>query len=478
MERGGTVDLTPEKGEAMTENVDASDSYKSARVFDRYPEYKNSGSEWLGDVPSHWNLKKMAYVAKATSGGTPSKEHPEYWRGDIPWVSPKDMKRRVISDSIDHVSEVAIEETGLSMIDEPAVLIVVRGMILVHSFPAAFTAAPVTINQDMKALRLASDIDANFFVYLLAGMERFVLSLIEAAGHGTKKLRSDLWRAVELWLPELQEQRKIAEVLVREAGKIDGLVAKKEELIKLLQEKRTALITHAVTKGLDPTAPMKDSGIEWLGEIPAHWAIKKLKTVSSVQTGVTLGKKHERGGLESRPYLRVANVQDGYLDLEDIAEVELPATEVGRHELQPGDVLMTEGGDFDKLGRGYVWDGQIEGCLHQNHIFAVRPLRSRLHPHFLSAVLGSGYGRAYFTATSKQSTNLASTNSTKLGNLPVPLPSFDVQEQILGDISCKVDVIDDVTIRAVQGIKFLQELRSTLISAAVTGKIDVREEVA
>jgi type I restriction enzyme S subunit len=221
---------------------------------------------------------------------------------------------------------------------------------------------------------------------------------------------------------------------------------------------------------------MKDSGVEWLGEIPAHWCVKKLKAVSSLQTGITLGKRYEVGQLEVRPYLRVANVQDGYLDLDDIAEIELPRGEARRYELRTGDVLMTEGGDFDKLGRGHVWDGQIAGCLHQNHIFAVRPIHAEVHPHFLAAIMGSGYGRAYFTATSKQSTNLASTNSTKLGNFPMPLPAPGEQEEILRFVTATAGRLDLMIQRIEDGVDRLREFRTALISAAVTGKIDVREE--
>jgi type I restriction enzyme S subunit len=125
---------------------------------------------------------------------------------------------------------------------------------------------------------------------------------------------------------------------------------------------------------------MKDSGVEWLGEIPVHWEVKPLKAVSALQTGLTLGKKYEFQRLTTRPYLRVANVQDGYIDIDDIAEVDLPDKDATRYELRQYDVLMTEGGDFDKLGRGHLWEGQIGGCLHQNHIFAVRPRREALHP--------------------------------------------------------------------------------------------------
>ena len=120
------------------------------------------------------------------------------------------------------------------------------------------------------------------------------------------------------------------------------------------------------------------------------------------------------------PYLRVANVQDGYLDLAEIATIEIAVTEVGRYLLQPGDVLMNEGGDFDKLGRGYIWRGEIAPCSHQNHVFAVRP--RRVSPEWLNAIPGSAYAQFYFKTRSKQSTNLASISSTNLMELPVILP--------------------------------------------------------
>ncbi len=449
------------------------------RRYQPYPEYKDSGVEWLGEIPAHWDAAKMWRISGATSGGTPAKEERGYWDGGIPWVSPKDMKRRFIDSSEDTITERALAETAIRLIAPPVVLIVVRGMILAHTFPVAITTVPVTINQDMKALRFQQGIEPIFAVCLFEGVGKGILgAVVEEAAHGTRVIRMDRWRTVVAPIPPEEEQRAIAAFLDRETARIDALLAKKERLIELLQEKRTALITRAVTKGLDPNVPMKDSGVEWLGEIPAHWEVNRLKAVSGLQTGLTLGKKYEGRSLTTRPYLRVANVQDGYLALDDIAEIELPEQDVSRYELQEDDVLMTEGGDFDKLGRGYVWEEQVAGCLHQNHIFAVRPLRNLLMPRFLVLTLVCGYGRAYFTATSKQSTNLASTNSTKLRNFPVPIPSLPEQEEIVSGVDRETDKIGVLVAKVREAIDRLKELRTALISAAVTGKIDVREEVA
>lgn len=215
-----------------------------------------------------------------------------------------------------------------------------------------------------------------------------------------------------------------------------------------------------------------DSGIEWVGKIPAHWKIIQLKRIAGIQTGITLGNRYGDLRLTSRPYIRVANVQDGYLDLEQITFIDLPPESVPRYELQSGDVLMTEGGDFDKLGRGYVWEGQIAGCLHQNHVFAVRPKRTLLLSRFLASLMTSAHGKHYFTSTSQQTTNLASTNSTKIGGFPILLPPPSEQHQIVSFLDRKTAQIDVLINKKQRLIELLQEKRQALISHVVTKGLD------
>ena len=194
----------------------------------------------------------MWQVTDAISGGTPSREEPSYWGGLIPWVSPKDIKRRMLDDTVETITERGQMEGGLRLIRPPAVLIVVRGMILAHSFPVALATVPLTINQDMKALKLGQDIDAGFFAWLLDGISHQVLATtIEKYGHGTRAVRMDQWRSVELPLPPISEQRSIASYLDRETGNLDALVAKVREAIDRLKELRVALISAAVTGKID-----------------------------------------------------------------------------------------------------------------------------------------------------------------------------------------------------------------------------------
>ena len=155
-------------------------------------------------------------------------------------------------------------------------------------------------------------------------------------------------------------------------------MAEQQRLIELLKEKRQAVISHAVTKGLNPNAPMKPSGIEWLGDVPASWQVVALKRIADMQTGVAKGKDNGSRKTITVPYLRVANVQSGYLDLETVTTIDIPAEELPRYALKAGDVLMNEGGDFDKLGRGCLWGGQIDPCITQNHVFCRSAKRSVL----------------------------------------------------------------------------------------------------
>jgi type I restriction enzyme S subunit len=210
----------------------------------------------------------------------------------------------------------------------------------------------------------------------------------------------------------------------------------------------------------------------WIGEMPEHWQIKRLKFLADLQTGLTLGKDFAGRKLVRRPYLRVANVQDGYLDLDTITEIDLPVDEVDRYELRPGDVLITEGGDFDKLGRGYVWEGQISGCLHQNHVFAVRPQADQLDSRFLAGLMASAHGKAYFTSTSQQTTNLATTSSTKLKNFPLLLPPLTEQRAITTFLDRETARIDALIGHKERLIALLEEKRQAVISHAVVRGLD------
>ncbi|MBW4622129.1 MAG: restriction endonuclease subunit S [Cyanosarcina radialis HA8281-LM2] len=295
----------------------------------------------------------------------------------------------------------------------------------------------------------------------------------QATGSTAEGIKASKFKGILLCVPSLLEQKQIADYLDRETQKIDALITAKKRLLELLVEKRRSLITHMVTHGLDADAPMKDSGVEWLGKIPENWQVISLSFLAQVKTGVTKGRDLGSAETVRVPYLRVANVQDGYVDLEDVADIEVLPEEVASFSLKKGDVLMNEGGDADKLGRGAVWKGAIEPCLHQNHVFAVRCYG--VEPEWLSTVTSSSYAKAYFESRAKQSTNLASISSTNLKELPVILPPREMQIQIVNILRNSLAKLDALCNAANTTIALLQERRTSLISAAVTGQLKIAD---
>lgn len=212
---------------------------------------RSTGISWLRVVPVHWRMSKLQHLADVRSGATPSTGREDYWDGDVPWVSPKDMKRFEIDSSLDYVTARAVKEVGLHLAEPGCVLFVVRGMILAHTFPVALNSVPVTINQDMKALRLKQD-DSRFLAHLLAGVSDSVLALlVEESAHGTRVLRMDRWKEFPLFLPPLDEQRRIVRFLDDEIERVSAITGRISQQLVLLSEHRQALITAAVTGGLD-----------------------------------------------------------------------------------------------------------------------------------------------------------------------------------------------------------------------------------
>ncbi|MBX3403834.1 MAG: restriction endonuclease subunit S [Phycisphaeraceae bacterium] len=457
--------------------LDEPGSSPTVGVVRAYAAYRPSGLAWLGNLPAHWRTKPLRFACRLN----PTKGEVSHLPSDteVSFV-PMEAVREFGGMDLSQIMPIEDVLQGYTYFRD--------GDIVAAKITPCFENGKGSIAEgltnglgfgttELHTLRPGPEFDTRFLFYLTLSHE----FRHQGAGHmygagGQKRVPEDFLRNFVAPRPPLPEQQTIAAWLDDRARRIDELVAAKQRLVRLLVEQRTTLITHTVTKGLNPATAMKPSGIDWLGDVPKHWDVKRLKFVSHLQTGLTLGKKHdeeEQARLVLCPYLRVANVQDGWLDLDHITEVEVLPERVARFELRAGDVLMTEGGDFDKLGRGYVWDAQIPGCLHQNHIFAVRPDNRRLDSHFLASMLSCSHGRNYFTKTAQQTTNLASTNATKLGDFPVPLPSVPEQREIMARVNGIASKLDALIAATETAIARLTEYRQGLISAAVTGKINV-----
>jgi type I restriction enzyme S subunit len=430
-----------------------------------YDRYLDSGVEWLGAVPSHWSvvpLRSQFSELTDKNNGLVSTDYLSLvaGRGVMPYAEKGDIGNKRPDD----LEKCKIVRAGNFVINSMNFGI---GAFGVSAYDGVCSPVYVILrpNEKRSLAFLRWIFDNPGFRQTAQSYGNGILAHRSAIGW-------DELRAMPAAIPPLLEQAAIAAFLDRETGKIDALVEAQTRLIELLKEKRQAVISHAVTKGLDPAAPMKDSGVEWLGQVPAHWEVSRLKFVARIQTGVAKGKTYEQGDTCEVPYLRVANVQDGWIDLTDVATIELPAGDIDRYRLQAGDVLMNEGGDFDKLGRGAVWDGAIDPCVHQNHVFSVRPVA--VSPEWLDLTTSSSSAQFFFKGRSKQSTNLASISSTNVMELPLLVPSADEQASIVDQVVRACSKLDDLMSGAAAAITLLQERRAALISAAVTGKIDVR----
>ena len=280
-------------------------------------------------------------------------------------------------------------------------------------------------------------------------------------------------RTIEIPVPSVEQQASIAQIL----DTLDTATRETEALINKLKAVKQGLLHDLLSRGIDANGQLRPPQSEApqlynespLGWIPREWEVLPLGSCADITSGVTLGRTLNSPVAIELPYLRVANVQDGYLDLREIKTVSILPSELNRFALKVGDVLMNEGGDFDKLGRGAVWEGQIEPCLHQNHVFRVRCDDSKLLPAFLAAYSSSARGKSYFVQASKQTTNLASINSTQLKAFEITCPS--VAEQLA--IAERLSSFDNKVSVEQATLEKLRRQKSGLMDDLLTGRVRV-----
>lgn len=429
---------------------------------------KDSGIPWLGSIPAHWKLNYLGNAVDVVGGATPSKERIDFWNGSIPWVSPKDMKSDVITDSEDHVTESALKGSSIRLIPDPAVLMVTRGMILDHTVPIAITARPVTLNQDMKALRPRSGLRADYLAQYLRAVNGALLARVEEAGHGTKALRTDLWRKLPLLIPPTDEQRAIVGFVDRKTAAIDAFIAKKERLFELLQEKRQALVTEAVTMGLAPNVRMKESGVHWFHVVPAHWEMRRLKRISPKLQGRLVVQPHLYFSDEGVPIVFGYNIKNGVIDESGLSRISFEADSKHRHaKVRAGDVLTVRLGD---PGMSAVVPPSLDGChfasimwIHQHARFDSRWLCHCMNSRPVQAQIEAvNYGAAQ-----------TQFNIDDAVDFVLPFPPLDEQQQIAEHISSKLQELRHLENKLKHQLNALREYRQALITAAVTGKLDV-----
>ncbi len=270
-------------------------------------------------------------------------------------------------------------------------------------------------------------------------------------------------------LPPLTEQQRIVD-------RIESLFAKLDQVKELAQnaldsfETRKAAILHKAFTG-ELTAKWREEH----GVGMDSWETIPLSKLAFIQTGLAKGKQFN-SDMTTMPYLRVANVQDGYLDLSEIKLITVEKNKIERYLLKEGDVLFTEGGDYDKLGRGTVWRAEIDNCLHQNHVFAVRPESTVLNPFYLAYLASSRYGKAYFLSCSKQTTNLASINSTQLKAFPVLCPNISEQQEIVSVIDVLIEKEQSAKNKLEHLLNQIDVMKKSILFSAFRGELGTNDQ--
>lgn len=430
---------------------------------------KDSGIEWIGQIPENWSVNRLKYCATLDEEKLSEKTDSEY-----------EFKYIDISSVTEYGGIGTVTEMTFGKSPSRARMIVHDGDTIISTVRTYLKAiAYIEGGKDYICstgfcVVTPNEKIASKFCYFLLQSDYFVQKIVmDSVGVSYPAINSAKIGNIQIVLPPYEEQARIVDYLENKCAEMDALIAAKEKSNALLKERRQSIIYEAVTKGLNPDVPMKNSGIAWIGFIPETWRVAPLKRFATIRSGLTLGKKYPDGTkLIEYPYLRVANVQGEYTDLTDIATVSVTESEAELYALHAGELLMTEGGDRDKLGRGCVWEGQISPCLHQNHVFALTT-NEELNIYYVDYLTTSDVGRNYFDFTAKKTTNLASTNATTILAFQIPIPCRKEQDAIVSYLREKCAEVDSIISANETIIAKLKEYRQSVIYEAVTGKIEV-----
>ncbi|MGF6594305.1 restriction endonuclease subunit S [Pseudomonas sp. 2835] len=439
-----------------------------------YPAYKDSGVEWLGRVPEHWVTKKLLYwISGYGSGTTPSSED-EYSTDGIPWVTTGELRENTVFSTDKCVTHDALKNNSALKLHPAGSLVIAMYGATVGRLGVLGIEA--TLNQACFAIHPSERVMIPFLRHWFEGFRTELVGL--ATGAGQPNISGDKIRNLLLPCPqELSEQAAIITHLDRETARIDALIGKNTRFIELLREKRQALITHAITKGLDPKAKLKDSGVEWLGEVPEHWVIKRFRDISiSISTGpfgTALGNEdYVTGGI---PVINPSHIVDEQCSPDpDITVSADTAERLSFWAMRAGDLVTARRGE---LGRAAIIFNEQDGWICGTGSLRVRPNSSQVLTGYLHTVLQSRYAREWLNLASVGAT-MANLNEGILGSLPLALPpSTTEQEQLLSSLATQSERLIKIEQKATLSVALLKERRSALITAAVTGQIDLREVV-
>jgi type I restriction enzyme S subunit len=435
----------------------------------KYRKYKNSNLPWIKEIPDHWIISKLKHHSNVITGNTPSTANEDYFSDEsgVPWVKPGDLSEfNKVSTSKQYLTPEGLKQSR----------IVRKGAVLIGGIgdigKLGFAGCDLTTNQQIHSVEGISDkINDDYLKYLLYN------SIDELQKNSSSVVLSILTKTKLLDLnivaPPLEEQTQIARFLDHQTGVIDDLIKQKERLIELLKEKRQAVINTAVTKGLDPKVKMKESGIKWLNEIPAKWILKKLSYNTYMKGRIGWqGLKHEEF-TEVGPYLITGmNFKDGVIRWDEVYHITQERyNEAPEIQLHIGDVLMTKDGTIGKL---LFIDKLPAPASLNSHLLVLRPTDNSYLPKYFYYQLMSDWFLIHIELN-KTGTTFYGITQEAVGRYKMLLPPIEEQQKIVDYIDHWLNKYENTKEQLFTQIEKLKEYRKSLISEAVTGKIDVRD---
>ncbi|MBI4742892.1 MAG: restriction endonuclease subunit S [Betaproteobacteria bacterium] len=439
----------------------------------RYPEYKDSGVEWLGEVPAHWRTASLKWLSKRYSGGTPDKNNLDYWTdGTIPWLNSGAVNQSRITEPSAYITSSAFEASSAKWIPSGALVMALAGQGKTKGMVAEVL-FETTCNQSMAVIVPQAKAATRYLFWWLTSNYQNIRNM--AGGDLRDGLNLELLGSIPCPIPESFEQTAIATFLDNETAKIDALVAEQEKLLTLLAEKRQATISHAVTKGLNRDAPMKDSGVEWLGVVPAHWEVKQLRHVARVVRGASPRPAgdprffaEDNVDFENMPWVTVAEItKNAAVYLTNVNEYLTPLGVANSQVFESGTLVFTNSGATLGVPKILAID-----CCANDGVLAFKSLSPKVESRFVYDYLLTTTER--LRTEMKQGGGQPNLNTEIVKNIGIALPPLAEQAKIVKFLDQEAARLDALTTEASRAINLLRERRSALISAAVTGKIDVR----
>lgn len=381
-------------------------------------------------------MAKLGEVCTIVSGSTPKTSVTSYWDGNIKWITPAELNEDTfyIMDSVRHITEEGKEKTGLSYLPTGTVILSSRAPI----GKTAIAGCKMCCNQGFKNLICSDAIYNEYLYFFLKSKTDYLNSL--GRGATFKEISKSIVENIEIPLPEVNQQKEIAEKF----KKLEQLISLRKQQLAKLDEL------------------VKAQFVEMFGDVllnSMQWPEKTLENMADIVSGITKGRKTAEADLQEVPYMAVSNVKDGYIDWTTVKTILATRQEIEQYRLMPDDILMTEGGDPDKVGRGAIIKVPLKNSIHQNHIFRVRLDEQEILPSFFAEYLRHQKAKRYFLGCAKQTTGIASINMRQLRALPTLVPPLSLQKQF----AAFVERVDQQKQTVQQGLEKLELMKKALM---------------